>query len=151
MATWKFKGLDKYVLQLEQLSAHAEGQMKAAVYEGAKVVADRIKSAMQTIPTQDGYVQPGKMRAGPTTEEKEGMIAGFGLSKMRTGSEVSTKAGFSGTTGGVSNATIARQVASGTSWMRKHPAIRQAVNASKGAAEAAMARKLEQIIAQYNK
>ena len=151
MATWKFRNLDKYVAQIEKLSAHAEGNMKAAVYEGAKIVADRMKAAMQTIPTQDGYVQPGKMRAGPTTEEKEGMIAGFGLSKMRTGGAVTTKAGFSGTTNGISNATIARQVASGTSWMRKHPALRQAVNASKGAAEAAMASKFEQILAQYNK
>lgn len=151
MATWKFKNLDKYVAQLEELSAHAEGQLKAAVWEGAKVVADNMKAAMNGIPTDDEYHKPGEMRAGPRSEEKAGMIAGFGLSRMRTGGSVTTKAGFSGSTNGVSNATLARQIESGTSWMRKYPAIRRAANASRGAAEAAMAAKLEQMISQYNK
>lgn len=147
MAMWTFKGLDKYVAALEKLSAHAEGQMKAAVWEGAKVVADSMKAAINSIPTQDEYVPKDQIRRSITSEQKQGLIDGFGLSKMRTGGAVTTKAGFAGTNAkGVSNGTIARQVESGTSWMQKHPVIRRAANSSKGAAEAAMAKKLEEII-----
>lgn len=144
MATWKFRGLDKYVAQLERLSNRATGQMKAAVWEGGKVVGDAMKAAIQSIPVQDEYVPNGTMRSGITTEEKNGLLSGFGLSKMRTGSEVTTKAGFSGTNAkGLSNAGVARQVTSGTSWLRKNPAIRNAVTRSKGPAEAAIQAKLE--------
>lgn len=144
MATWKFRGLDKYVAQLEKLSNHAEGQMKAAVWEGAKVVADNMKAAINALPVQDEYVKKGVRRSGITSEEKEGLIAGFGLSKMRTGSAVTTKAGFQGKNAkGISNAGVARQITSGTSWLIKSPGIRNAVSRSKSQAEAAMQAKLE--------
>lgn len=147
MATWTFKGLDKYVAALEKLSTHAEGNMKAAVWEGAKVVADNMKSAISSLPTQDEYVPKDQTRRGITSEQKQGLIEGFGLSKMRTGGAVTTKAGFAGTNSkGVSNNAVAVQVEAGTSWMQKHPVIRRAANASKSAAEAAMEKKLEEII-----
>lgn len=148
MATWNFKGLDKYVLALEKMSMHTTGHLKASVYEGAKVVADNIKSALNSIPTQDEYTKPGEMRRGITSEQKASLISGFGLSKIRSEGSVNTKAGFSGSNGKTTNAAIARQVESGTSWMQKHPVIRRAANSSKGAAEAAMARKLDSILQQ---
>ena len=145
MATWKFRGLDTYIAQLERLNANAEGSIKKAVYDGAAVVANNIKTALNTIPVQEEYVPKGKTRKGITPEAKEGLVKGFGLAKMQnTGGYINTKAGFKGKNpSGVNNATVARQVESGTSWMQKNPVIRQATNRSKKEAEKAMQKTLE--------
>lgn len=137
MATIKFTGLDEYIRRLENLTAHSRGICKMAVWEGGKVVGDAIKDALGDIPVQDEYVQKGEMRTGIRSEEKEEIIAAFGLSKMRTGSSVSTKAGFKA-------GTKIRVVESGTSYMHKHPVVRKAVNRAKPAAEAAIKAKLEE-------
>lgn len=137
MATIKFTGMDEYIRKLENLTAHSRGICKMAVWEGGKVVGDAIKAALEDIPVQDEYVQKGEMRTGIRSEEKEAIIAAFGLSKMRTGSSVSTKAGFKA-------GTKIRAVESGTSYMRKHPVVRQAINRAKPAAEAAIKAKLEE-------
>lgn len=109
-----------------------------AVWEGGKVVGDSIKSALNDIPVQDHYVPKGTMRTGIRQEEKDEIIAAFGLSKMReSGSSISTKAGFRA-------GTKIRQVESGTTYMRKHPVVRQAINSSKGRAENAMKAKFDE-------
>lgn len=137
MATISFTGLDSYIAKLENLTAHSRGICKMAVWEGGKVVGDEIKSALNNIPVQDDYVPKGKLRTGIRSEEKEAIVSAFGLSKMRTGSSISTKAGFNA-------GTKIRMVESGTSYMQKHPIVRQAVNRAKPAAEAAMKAKLEE-------
>lgn len=137
MATIKFTGMDEYIRKLENLTAHSRGICKMAVWEGGKVVGDAIKAALEDIPVQDEYVQKGEMRTGIRSEEKEAIIAAFGLSKMRTGSSVSTKAGFKA-------GTKIRAVESGTSYMQKHPVVRQAVNKSKTRAENVMKAKFEE-------
>lgn len=148
MATWKFKGLDEYVAKLEKLTTSAEGQMKMAVYDGAAIVADNIKSALHTIPVQDHFVPEGTRRTGITEDQKNGIISGFGLAKMqKKGNSINTKAGFDGrNANGESNATIMMRVESGTSYMQKHPVVRSAANKSKGAAEAAIKATLEREI-----
>ena len=145
MATWKFRGLDTYIAQLERLNISADAQIKKAVYDGAAVVANNIKSALNTIPTEDDYVPKGKMRKGIKQEDKDSLIKGFGLAKMQNrNGYINTKAGFKGKNpSGVNNSTVARQVESGTSWLRKHPVIRQATNRSKREAEQAMKKTLE--------
>lgn len=110
-----------------------------AVWEGGKVVGDNIKNALNDIPVQDEYVKEGEMRTGIRQEEKDAIIAAFGLSRMRTDSSISTKAGFN-------PGTKIRAVESGTSYMQKHPIVRRAVNQSKAAAEAAMSAKLQEEI-----
>lgn len=145
MATWKFRGLDTYIAQLERLNTAADGQIKKAVYDGAAIVADNIKSALNTIPTEDEYIPKGKKRDGISSDAKEDLIKGFGLAKMQNrNGYINTKAGFKGKNkSGVKNTTVARQVESGTSWMTKHPVIRQATNRSKRQAEQAMKKTLE--------
>lgn len=137
MATIKFSGLDAYIRKLENLTAHSRGICKMALWEGGKVIGDSIKSALNDIPVQDEYVQKGEKRTGVRTEEKEAIIAAFGLSKMRTGSNISTKAGFKA-------GTKIRAVESGASYMQKHPVVRKAINQAKPAAEAAIKEKLEE-------
>lgn len=145
MAAIRFKGLDEYIAKLERLTARSHGICKMAVWEGGKVVGDNIKSALSGIPVQNEYVQKGQMRKGIRSEQKKGIIDGFGLSKMRDeGGTISTKAGFHGTTDGKSNKALMRAVESGTSYMQKHPVVRQAVNKSRSAAEAAMRAKFEE-------
>lgn len=136
MATIQFKGLDEYIVKLERLTAHSHGICKMAVWEGGKVVGDNIKSALNGIPVQDEYVPKDEMRTGVRQEDKDTIISAFGLSKMRdSGGSISTKAGFNA-------GSKIRAVESGTSFMRKHPVVRQAINRSRGAAEGAMAAKL---------
>lgn len=139
MATIKFQGLDEYVRNLENLTARTTGICKAAVWEGGKVVGDSIKSSLNNIPVQEHYVPEGTERTGIRQEEKDAIIAAFGLSKMRTGGTVSTKAGFN-------PGTKIRVVESGNSFMKKHPVVRQAINSSKSRAENAMKAKLEEEI-----
>ena len=138
MATIRFKGLDEYVARLERLSDHSTGICKMAVWEGGKIIGDSIKAALDDIPVQDEYVPDGEMRTGVRQEEKDAIIAAFGLSKMRSsGGAVSTKAGFNA-------GTKIRAVESGTSFMRKHPVVRKAVNKSKARAENAIKAKFDE-------
>lgn len=137
MATIKFSGLDEYIRKLENLTTHSRGICKMAVWEGGKVVGDAIKADLENIPVQDEYVREGEMRTGIRSEEKEEIIAAFGLSKMRTGSSVSTKAGFNA-------GTKIRAVESGTTYMHKHPVVRKAINRARPAAEEAIKAKLEE-------
>ena len=144
MATIQFKGLDELVAKLERMTTHTTGICKMAVWEGGKVVGDSIKASLSGIPVQDEYVRKDETRTGIRSEEKEEIISSFGLSKMRVeGGTVSTKAGFKA-------GTKIRAVESGTSYMRKHPVVRQAVNRSRGAAEAAMKVKFEEELEKLN-
>ena len=147
MARINTDGLDEFVAQLESLGKATQPFMKAAVWEGAHVVADSIKSAIGGIPVQDEYVPPDKTRAGITSEEKAGLTAGFGITKMRVGDNVDVRIGFKGkAVSGESNAAIARSVESGTSFMAKHPFVRPAVNRARAAAMAAMSKKFGEMI-----
>lgn len=147
MATIRFKGIDEYVEKLEKLSQHSVGPIKAAVWEGAHVVRGAMLSSLESVPVQDEFVPKGKIRQSITSEEKAGLLDGFGIAKMRVGNAVDTVIGFSGRNSrGESNSTIARQLESGTSWMQKNAFIRRAVNSSRGAAEKAIQTKLEESI-----
>lgn len=138
MATIKFTGLDEYVRRIENLTNRSRGICKMAVWEGGKIIGDSIKAALDDIPVQDEYVPEGEMRTGVRSEEKEEIIAKFGLSRMReSGGTISTKAGFNA-------GTKIRAVESGTSFMRKHPVVRQAVNQSKDRAENAIKAKFDE-------
>lgn len=148
MARLRFKGLDEYVAQLERISMSAGEDIERAVYAGAGVVADEIKKGLKSLRTSEDGLDP---------LEKEGLIEGFGLAKIRKdGGYVNTKAGFAGLSrkqtkrnpAGIPNATIARQIESGTSWIPKQPVIRSAVRASKDKAERAMAEAIEKAIKQ---
>lgn len=137
MASLKFSGLDEYIAKLERLTVHSRGICKAAVWEGGKVVGDNIKSALNDIRVQDEFVPKDEMRTGIRQEEKDKIISSFGLSKMRDNNgTISTKAGFRA-------GSRIRAVESGTSFMRKDPIVRQAVNRSKAAAESAIKAKFE--------
>lgn len=142
MATIRFEGIDRYLAALQRVYGASEETAKRALYDGAGVVANRIKGALGTIQTSDADKWYEGQRPGPTPQEKHILINGFGLAHIRSeNGYISTKAGFKKAAYG-----IAIRTESGTSWSRKQPVIRQAANASKGAAEAAMSKTLDEEI-----
>lgn len=148
MAKWQFEGVDRYIAQLQQLGADTEEMCGKAIYKGAGLVADALRSSINGLTTDDGYHPPGEMRNGPTTEEKQGLLDGFGISKMRQdGTMYNVKIGFSGRNpNGLMNSGVARQIESGTSWMTKQPFINRTVNSKKRRCEEVMMETLDEEI-----
>ena len=69
MAKLTFTGLDGYIAQLEKLRQSADGITKKALYEGAGVTADEIRSAVEALPT-DNDRSAGHYLKGITDEQK---------------------------------------------------------------------------------
>lgn len=149
MAKWNFEGNDKYIEQLRKLEADSDEIVRRAVYKGAGLVADAVKAAARDLVVDDEYHKNGDMQIGPRSEQKEGLIDGFGISRMNDeDGYINVKLGFSGRNErGEKNVTVARQVENGTSWMVKQPFIRKASNATKNACEEKMAQTFDEEIA----
>ena len=139
-------GLTKYLEQLGNLADRADGMAGRAIYEGAKIVADQIRSNIQALPVQDGTPRTGTRR-NPTQVEKDGMLAGLGVAKKQDdGGFINVKIGMDGYNSHVTekypkghpNAMIARTINAGSTYMNRIPFIDNAVRATKAAAEKAM-------------
>ena len=137
MARFKWKGSDEYIKQLQKLYDKSPGMVKAAVYEGAKIVADEIK-------------------AGLHEHDRSGALSNsMALSTMKNdGGYIYTKVQFVGYDEskkskafprGVPNAVKAAVLESGGSnGQKKYAVIRKAVNRSKKAAIEAMNKKIDE-------
>lgn len=122
------KGLEKYQARLAKLGAAADGICKAAVYEGAAIIADAVRA---NTPADTGDLRDS-----------------IGLSKMKNeNGYINTKLGFDGyDRKGVPNALKAAAIESGTSKMKKKPFVRPTVLANADRAEARMAQVVEEMI-----
>lgn len=136
----KINGLDELIARLEAAGRQPEGIVKQALYEGAGIVADAIRSGVSGLQVNEAPGTRARPKTGVTSTEKAGLLHGFGISKMRKESDVvSVVVGFNGTNAdGHKNTTIMRRVESGTSFQNKTPVVRPAVNRSKSAAQEAM-------------
>lgn len=155
MAKMKIKGLREYenrLLKLENLIREILGE---AIYEGAGLVADAVKSSIESIPIDERYVTGGATLYGITPEQKAGLRDGFGIARMRDDNGfLNVKLGFDGYNsqvtkkypGGQPNSLIARSVNAGTSFRQRIPFIDNAVNQTKGAAEQKMTETAEKAI-----
>lgn len=155
MAKLQFKGLEEYegkLLQLKNLSSDMIGE---AVFEGAAVIADAVKQNIQSIPIDDRYAANGSTLYGITSQQKQGLIDGFGIAPMQDDSGyLNVKLGFNGYNSvktksypnGQPNSVIARSVNSGTSFRQRYPFVDNAVNSHKSQAEQAMKKKLDESI-----
>ncbi len=123
-----------------KLRKESEKITKEAVYSGAAIVADSIKSGLRSIPTSNERGTPDKLIEGITGRQKADLIDGFGLAPIENkDGYVETKAGFDGYgktpskkyPKGLPNVLLMRSVESGTSFRKKTPVIRKAVNASR--------------------
>lgn len=156
MAKITFPGLNDYELMISKLSKDVDDIAGKAIYAGAGVVADAIKENIKALPIVRGYgTEKDPLPGGVTAPQKAGLIDGLGISPMQSDAGyLNVKIGFDGYNAtktekypqGQPNQLVARGVESGTSWKKKSPFIRPAINASKQRAEDEMARILDQEI-----
>ena len=147
------EGLDELSAMLAKLGDKAQGVASGALFDGAGVVADAMKAAVDSIGTAPfQYAPPGQHRL-PSPEEKAALVGKTGIAHFRkNGSDVDTLVGVTGNAGyamvgGKKKAVrmIARSINSGTSFMVKQPVFRRAASASTGAAKAAIVSKAEKM------
>lgn len=142
MAKWiKGTGLDDYISQLNKLKEGADRVIKLAVYDGAGVVADQFRAAIEGIPA-----------SLCTDVEKEGLLSGLTIAPFQNRNGViNTVIGEAGYNDYVTkkypqghpNAMVARSINAGTSFRPAYPFIRRATTASKAKAEEVMKSKVE--------
>lgn len=160
MAKWIVgNGLNRYIEYLQKINAVTDEVIGEAVYEMAKVVADKVRSSIQALPTVSNEANIATYKKGYSRlsdKEKQGLLDGFGISPLQEDSGfVNVKLGFDGYNSvktkkypqGQPNALIARVTESGSSYREKTPFMRPAVNASKKPAEAAGRAKFDERIA----
>ena len=156
MAKITFPGLNDYELMISRLSKGVDDIAGKAIYAGAGIVADAIKENIKALPIVRGYgTTENPLPGGVTAPQKAGLIDGLGISPMQSDAGyLNVKIGFDGYNAtktekypqGQPNQLVARGVESGTSWKKKSPFIRPAINASKQRAEDEMARILDEEI-----
>lgn len=159
MAKITFKGLEDYELRLSRLSQGAEEIAGKSIYAGAAIVADAVRENIQRLdarPDREGLVAYHKKEPPPLTQsQKQGLLDGFGVSSLQDDrGYLNVKLGFDGYNKlrtksfpkGQPNVMIARSLESGSSISPKRPFVRPAVNASRQAAEEAMAKVLDEEI-----
>lgn len=152
-------GIDEFAKMLGKLGNEVESIAAQSLYEGAGIMANALKSAIASIPTENWHrVEPGvnPLRSA-TPAEKRQIQEAVGIAKFdKNGSEVNTAIGITGSgymkrktkkyKKGVPIAMVARSINSGSSYRAKYPFVRMARAAAKGPAEAAMVDKAEELI-----
>lgn len=164
MAKIEFKGIDEYAKVLAALGNESEEIVKSAVYKGAAIVADEIKSGINSIPIQEGdnglppVGTPENKLYGISRKQKGDLMDSFGLAPMENdGDYIQTKAGVDGYGSiptkkypqGVPNVMLMRSIESGTSFRDKHPVFRQATNRARKRAEEAMKNEVDNQMQKY--
>lgn len=147
VAKWKVgEGIEKYISSLETISNATEELIGSSIFEGAKVVTDSIRSALEGLPVDDHH---GATVTGVSTAQKAGLLNGLGITTMRRDDGTyNVKVGFDGYNvvktkrwpQGQPNSMIARSLESGTSFRAKNPVISKATRSAKAQAEQAMAK-----------
>lgn len=163
MARYKVQGLEEYEKVLSGIENLTDkGELAGVtIYAGANVVADAIRQAIQNLPEVDHrkHGSAGNQLEGITSAQKEGLLEGFGITKMgNDGGLFNVKLGFDGYNSvktkqypsGQPNAMIARSINSGTSFRKKTRFVDIAAKKAKPEAEKAMAEafdgKLEEML-----
>lgn len=98
MAKVTVQGLGTYMQQLNKLAADTRKINRGALGDAAEFVADRMKTALEGMPTyEDWYGTEQYPIVGATESEKEQIISNFGISKFREdGGKTNTSIGFTG-------------------------------------------------------
>lgn len=146
MAKWIVgKGLDNYIAYLQSINAVTDEMIGEAVYDMAKVVADKVRANIQALDAAPKgkttyYVTETMIKSQLSEEQKKGLLDGFGVSPMQDDNGYfNVKLGFDGYNSiktkkypkGQPNALIARVTESGSGYREKTPFIRPAVNATR--------------------
>lgn len=139
-------GLNQFVDDLEKYKDHAMGYSKRSIYEGAKILADELRSGIAHLETmQKGVHHSGRRVA--YDYEVEGLLEGLGITPMKQSLQiVDAKIGMDGYNHhptkswpkGVPNALIMRTIEKGNSFMKPQPVIHDTVQKYQAEALAAM-------------
>lgn len=159
MAKWIVgKGLNNHIAYLQSIEAVTDEMIGEAVYDMAKVVADKVRANIEALPAVSNEANIATYREGYSRlsePEKQGLMDGFGVSPLQDDSGYrNVKLGFDGYNSiktkkypqGQPNALIARVTESGSSYREKTPFIRPAVNAARKPAEKAGQAKIDEKI-----
>ena len=160
MATIRFSKLRDYELMLGKIGDASKDICGAAIYEGAKIIADEVKANLESLKTVSDAdaIQAEKKEEATylTIRAKKGLIKSFGVTPMSQDDSgiYNVKLGFDGYNDvktkkwpkGQPNQLIARACESGSSAMIKQPFFREAVQKTKKKAESRMAEVLDEKI-----
>ncbi len=148
MATFEFKGIDKYINNLKTSSLLTKDTILVrTTYAGAAVVADAVRKSIEALPVGPGTAKDGELIDTVTPTQKRGLLDGFGISPIQNHDGfINVKLGFDGYNGtrtknypkGQPNVVIARAVNGGTTFRKKTRFVDKAVSSSKKAALKAM-------------
>ena len=147
MAKIEMKGMDAWLSVLRRAGKATAPVCKAAVYAGAKVVADAIKQSTQGLDTVSDAQAMANWQAGKpgkiSVSQKIGLVNSLGITPIDDKYGVfSAKVGFDGYNDvkterwpqGQPNQLIARACESGSSAMLKQPFVRPPIKRVQGAA-----------------
>lgn len=151
--------VEEFSTMLENMSTATDGLAKRAIYEGAKVVVQEVKSQIEGIPEDTfRHLTNGDRFEYVTDREKKGLLEGLGITKME-GDPIkgwNAKIGFDGYAEGTMkskrypkgrpNAMLARALETGTTVNAKYPFMRRAINRSREKAIQAMERQINEDI-----
>lgn len=155
MAKIEFTGLEAYERMLEQLSSDIASVEKMAVYDGAKVAADGIRSTIES------WSVKRKAGDGMTKKERDALLSGLGISEMQQNDgNHDVKIGFNGYDTSIKTKThprgvpiplTARSLIKGTSWRVKDNFMSKAVSKIRKKTESAIESRLEDEIKKRTK
>ncbi|MBP3657579.1 MAG: hypothetical protein J6K32_12930 [Clostridia bacterium] len=153
-------GAEEIARLLEEMSRSGEAVAKMATYEAARVVADAVREAVETLPEDKyRYLRDGDLLDVITKDDKEDLLDAIGIAEMKRSEDgVDTLVGFAGYSRhktkkypqGVPLPMIMRSIEHGSSVRQARPTIKPAVYAVRAEAKAAAIkggrRAIEQII-----
>lgn len=144
-------GIDQWAKKMEELGRDITPASKMGIYDAAGIVTEAIAAEIRAMKTVPDFVKFEVPTDGITQAQKDGLLDGLGISKMDDhGGVIDVKIGFDGYNKTVTkkykkgqpNAMIARAINSGTSFRTKNRFVARAVTRSRGAAEAAILKRL---------
>lgn len=124
--------MEEYARKLSMLGKKSETVAKKALYKGANILADQMKSNLiKVIKAGDGDLV-NSMGITPISVDKNGII------NIKIGFDGYSGKGYKGFPKGTPNQLKARVLESGSSHQKKTPFIRPAVNVTKKKIQTAM-------------
>lgn len=138
IARMSFMAGEEFALALSRLATGSEEISKKAIFAGADIIADKIKSNLE-----------GVLSSEATGE----LVASFGVTPIERDKDGdwNAKVGFDGyDSDGVANQLKARVIESGSSQQQKRPFVRPAVNATKGQVVDKMGQVIDEEIKKLN-
>lgn len=136
MAKVSIYGIEETAAMLKELQKQSEPIIKAGIYDGARVMADAVKSQIVGIRTEGPSFYETRRRE----IQKEGLRESMGITSMRNDKGfLNVKIGFDDYNElGQPNAMVARIFESGTSFSSKQPFVKRAVSRARKMTEETM-------------